>query len=92
MDNKTFQTNPLDKKLSEALQALWHDAQGNWEAAHDTLQDDSNLESHWVHAYLHRKEGDTPNARYWYNRAQQPFPNTSLDEEWENITRALLSS
>jgi len=92
MDTETFKTQPLNEDSSNALQALWHDAQNNWNAAHDALQDDSSLEGNWVHAYLHRKEGDEPNARYWYRLAQKPFPSVSLEEEWTEITRALLDS
>lgn len=72
------------------LRALWQDAQGDWKAAHDLLQDDVTPEGAWVHAYLHRKEGDLPNAGYWYRRAGKPTPTDSLDVEWERIASVLL--
>ena len=76
---------------SGALQALWHDAKGDWHTAHDRAQEDHSAAGSWVHAYLHRKEGDAGNAGYWYARADRPFPprGTSLESEWEAIARAL---
>ncbi len=78
--------------LSLALQALWQEAKGDWETAHQLAQSENNPSGAWVHAYLHRKEGDTSNAAYWYSRAGQKMPNSSLEEEWEEIAKALLSS
>jgi hypothetical protein len=77
--------------LSAALIALWHDARGDWDAAHRVAQDIEKPEGAWIHAYLHRKEGDASNAAYWYRRAGKPVPSTSLDDEWDAITRTLLS-
>jgi hypothetical protein len=76
--------------LSPALRALWHDARGNWDGAHDAAQGDEGGAGDWVHAYLHRKEGDAGNAAYWYRRARKPVCKTSLDEEWAAIAEALL--
>ena len=77
--------------LSPLLKALWFDAKGNFDRAHEIAQDDdSGQESAWVHAYLHRKEGDEPNAGYWYKRAHQPHPENSVDEEWRQIATVLL--
>lgn len=75
-----------------AIQALWHDARGDWEAAHTCAQNDESAAGSWVHAYLHRKEGDLGNAGYWYARAGRPRPvaGTSLETEWAEIARALL--
>lgn len=75
--------------LGGALEALWHDARGEWRAAHERVQSESGEEAAWVHAYLHRKEGDLSNAHYWYRRAGKTPPRTSLDEEWEAIAKAL---
>lgn len=77
--------------VSPALVALWHDGRGDWDAAHNTAQDIDDATGSWVHAYLHRKEGDESNARYWYRRAGQPAASESLDAEWERIVTALLS-
>jgi hypothetical protein len=55
--------------LTHALAGLWWDAKGDWKRAHDSAQQDEGVEGSWVHAYLHRKEGDQGNAAYWYNRA-----------------------
>ena len=76
--------------LSPALAALWRDARGEWDAAHDLAQADEGGPGDWVHAYLHRKEGDAGNAAYWYARARRPVCRLSLDEEWAEIAAALL--
>jgi hypothetical protein len=78
------------EKLSAALTALWYDAKDNWDAAHDLINDLSGKEEAWVHAYLHRKEGDIGNAGYWYRRAGKEVCNLSLQEEWNQITKSLL--
>ena len=77
--------------LSGALTALWHDGRGDWEAAHRVAQDIETPEGAWIHAYLHRKEGDPTNAAYWYRRAAKPIPSVPLDAEWEAIAGALLA-
>jgi hypothetical protein len=78
--------------LPPAVTALWHDARGNWDEAHRVAQDVPDDEGGaWVHAYLHRKEGDAGNAAYWYRRAQQPVAHDSLAEEWTRIATALLA-
>ncbi|GAA4806820.1 hypothetical protein GCM10023231_40010 [Olivibacter ginsenosidimutans] len=71
--------------FSVHLKALWYDAKGNWQRAHDLIDQLTDAISAHVHAYLHRKEGDRWNAQYWYNRADQPMPQHSLDEEWEDL-------
>jgi len=76
--------------LSPALQALWWEAKGDWDKAHALAQVDEGGAGDWVHAYLHRKEGDAGNAGYWYRRAGKPASRAPLDEEWAAIARALL--
>ena len=76
--------------LSPLLKAMWYDAKGNWESAHNLAQDVHTTDGSWIHAYLHRKEGDIGNASYWYHRANQPVSHKSLSEEWEEITTSLL--
>lgn len=78
--------------LSAELRALWLDAKGRWEDAHAAVQDEDGAQAAWVHAYLHRKEGDRGNAAYWYRTAQRKMPDLPLDEEWEAIVRALLTA
>lgn len=74
--------------ISAPLLALWYDAKGDWERAHDIAQDLGSKEGDWIHAYLHRKEGDEGNAAYWYRRAGKPFPvGVSLQEEWEQLVQ-----
>lgn len=76
--------------LNRALQALWHDHRGQWDEAHALAQTAGGGDGAWVHAYLHRKEGDQSNADYWYRLAGQPMPAGELTAEWEQIARALL--
>jgi hypothetical protein len=78
------------ERLSRALQALWHDRRGHWETAHALAQEASGADGAWVHAYLHRKEGDPGNADYWYRLAGQVMPQEDLAEEWAQIACALL--
>ena len=76
--------------ITDAVRALWVDAKGDWDHAHRIAQEIPNPTGSWVHAYLHRKEGDLGNARYWYHRAGRPESRTTLEQEWESIVRALL--
>jgi hypothetical protein len=78
------------KGLGGALEALWYDARGDWERAHQRAQDEPGASGAWVHAYLHRKEGDLGNAAYWYRRAGRPPSDVPLEEEWRSISTTLL--
>lgn len=77
--------------LGAPLRALWHDIRGDWDRAHDVCQQARSRDGDWVHAYLHRKEGDLGNAGYWYARAGRAMPpeSVSLDEERGLIIEAL---
>ncbi|MFO1058681.1 MAG: hypothetical protein U1E53_17140 [Dongiaceae bacterium] len=77
--------------LGLALQALWWEGKGDWDAAHECAQAQEDEVGAWVHAYLHRKEGDPSNAGYWYRRAGRPRSALSLPEEWAEIAAALLA-
>jgi len=77
--------------LPPLLSALWHDARGNWDQAHQIAQDVETADGAWVHAYLHRREGDADNARYWYRRAGQPEASDTLEAEWTRIVQHLLN-
>lgn len=77
--------------LSVALAGLWWDAKGEWTRAHQSAQQDEGPAGAWVHAYLHRKEGDSSNAGYWYGRAGKTPSRSSFEQEWAEITGALLS-
>ena len=78
------------KALSHAARALWWDAKGDWDKAHASAQKGEAKAGAWVHAYLHRKEGDAANAGYWYRRAGKTAAGGPLAAEWEAIARALL--
>ena len=75
---------------SPALQALWYAEKGDWELSHTVCQEGDTVEGAWVHANLHREEGDLSNARYWYSRAGQPVSEASIEEERREIIAALL--
>jgi hypothetical protein len=76
--------------LNPLLKAMWYDGKEDWESAHDLAQEVNTNDGSWVHAYLHRKEGDNGNASYWYHRANRKMPACSLKEEWEMISKELL--
>ena len=71
--------------ISDYLKALWYDAKGNWDQSHKIVQDIGTQAASRIHAYLHRKEGDTGNADYWYSRAGARRPDLSLEKEWEEL-------
>lgn len=95
MDLHTFKASvhndqaPAD--LNTGLQALWHDAKGDWDTAHTLAQEMPDPDGAWVHAYLHRVEGDESNAGYWYKRAGKDHSRLELPAEWEEIATALLA-
>jgi hypothetical protein len=76
--------------IPDYLQALWYDAKGDWEKSHNIAQDINSNTGSWIHAYLHRKEGDIFNADYWYSKAGKKRPSVSLEKEWEEIVAELL--
>ncbi len=94
MDLKNFKEsldqNTPPEDLGRALQALWHQAKGEWDTAHRLAQSQDDGIGAWVHAFLHRVEGDISNSAYWYLRAGKPISSTPLNEEWEEIVSALL--
>ncbi len=89
---QSLSNSSLPATISEPLQALWLDAKGNWDDAHQLVQDLSTTEACWVHAFLHREEGDLGNASYWYRRAGKPNSNLSLQDEWDDIAEELLNA
>jgi hypothetical protein len=76
--------------LTKLLEALWREKRGEWASAHQIAQSVGGADGAWVHAYLHRKEGDESNASYWYSHAGRNKPRVSLGQEWENIVKELL--
>ncbi|HEY8995322.1 MAG TPA: hypothetical protein VIM71_11710 [Lacunisphaera sp.] len=80
----------LPAGISPALRALWLDHRGDWDGAHELAQQAGGRDGAWVHAYLHRKEGDAMNAGYWYARAGRDAASGDLRAEWEAIVRTLL--
>lgn len=81
-----------DKSLSAPLRAMWWAGKGDWDAAHKIAQDEHSADGAWVHAYLHRVEGDLPNARYWYAQAGKPPRSDELAAEWQAISEALIAA
>jgi len=78
--------------VSAVLQALWHERRGDWTRAHEIAQDLDTVDAAWVHAYLHRREGDQSNAAYWYRQARKTVARGSLDAEWRAIVTTLLGA
>ena len=77
--------------LNPIATALWHDAKGNWTAAHEVAQTQEGTPTYdHLHAYLHRKEGDAFNAGYWYRRAGQPVFRGTLADEWTELVGTYL--
>ena len=89
MDPSTLRNRETATGLPAPLAALWWDARGDWSRAHEAAQSVDTAEGAWVHAYLHRKEGDLANADYWYRRAGQRRPSMPLETEWAEIATAL---
>ena len=87
---ESFAGNETPPTASIYLKALWFDAKNDWEKAHTLIQDLPDTNAAWIHAYLHRREGDPFNADYWYRRADKSRPDVSLAEEWEGMVSALL--
>ncbi|SFA46688.1 hypothetical protein SAMN04488511_10641 [Pedobacter suwonensis] len=88
---KLLEKDSPDAHLSVQLRALWYDAKGDWHKAHDQVDQLGDLASARIHAYLHRKEGDTWNANYWYAKAGEKLPVLSLDQEWETLVQRFLA-
>jgi len=89
--NSLNQSQPPGQ-ISQNLQALWYDANGEWNKAHNIVQETSGFEGDWIHAYLHRKEGDLSNSSYWYSRVGKKRPDIPLDVEWEELVNYLLNN
>lgn len=91
MTIEEFQTsNTVPTGISIYLQSLWYDGKGDWNKSHSIIQDVEDKKAAWIHAYLHRKEGDIWNADYWYNRAGKKRPSVSLEQEWEDLVNVFL--
>lgn len=78
------------RALAPELQALWWAGKGNWDKAHRIVMEQHSREAAWVHAYLHRVEGDDGNAAYWYRQAQRKVATGALDAEWAELAANLL--
>ena len=89
---ESLKENNPDTKLSDNARALWFAGKGNWNKAHEIVQDLPDSVASLIHAFLHRQEGDISNARYWYARAGSKMPDSTLDEEWETLVRIALES
>jgi hypothetical protein len=89
IDSLSLDTCPA--QLEPCLQALWYDARGDWNSAHEIVQNMGDAMAARIHAYLHRKEGDEWNSKYWHRRAGSVFPHhQSLEQEWESLVNKLV--
>ena len=87
---KSIEGNEPPQEASVYLKALWYDAKGEWDRSHKLIQDIDDHKAAWIHAYLHRREGDIGNADYWYERAGKKRPECTLENEWEELATALI--
>jgi hypothetical protein len=94
MDLTEFKASISEGKIPENitvyLRSLWLDQYGDWEKAHSLIDKMEDADAAFLHAYLHRKEGDLGNAAYWYRRAGKVRPNISLEKEWEEMVSYFL--
>ena len=88
-ESLALQAPPPD--WAETIRAMWFDAKGDWESSHNIAQDMHDSNGSWIHAYLHRKEGDRFNAGYWYRMAGKKFPAVSLEEEQQQLVEYFLN-
>ena len=87
----TLKHDSPPKGLSEELRAMWLSSREGWEAGHVIVQDIDSDTAAWVHAYLHRIEGDLSNAAHWYRQAGRPICDAPLETEWDQIAGELLA-
>lgn len=87
---QSIKDNKVPAGISVYLLAMWYDGNGNWDKAHSMVDNLTDTTACWVHAYLHRKEGDIWNADYWYRKAAKERPGITLQQEWEMIVKTLL--
>ena len=87
---ESLRNNEPPGNVSVYVKALWYDAREQWDKAHQLIQEINDEKAAWVHAYLHRKEGDISNADYWYRKAGKKRPAVSLEKEWEEMVASLL--
>ena len=94
MNSEQFTKSLTDEapppEISAPLKALWWDAKGDWAQAHAQVEDLETRDAMAVHAYLHRKEGDSGNADYWYRRSGTNFRRPTLEAEWDALVQGLL--
>jgi hypothetical protein len=88
----TLSADNPPEDMSPLLTALWWDAKGDWAKSHEIAQEIESPDAAWVHAYLHRKDGDEANAEYWYRRAGKPRSRDTLDAEWGEIAHSFLKA
>lgn len=82
---ETLKQSSPPSNFTTILKSLWYDAKGDWDQAHAQVDQLNDRDAAWVHAYLHRKEGDIWNADYWYTKAKKSRPSGTLEEEWEDL-------
>ena len=90
--NLTLSNSAPPRELNAPLAALWWAKKGDWDKAHRIVMEEAGQDAAWVHAYLHRIEGDFGNAGYWYRQARKPVANGDLEAEWTAMVAALLAS
>jgi hypothetical protein len=89
---KSLEKDAPPSGLGLALEALWYAGKGDWDTAHERAQEEQDRDGSWVHAHLHRQEGDADNAAYWYRLAGRPVTRVPISEEWLTIVETMLAS
>jgi hypothetical protein len=90
--HESLKLSACPPQFSVFLKVLWYDGRGDWHTAHDLVNDLATPNAAWLHAYLHRKEGDLSNADYWYKRASRQRPKQSLQDEWQVLVTSFCSN
>lgn len=87
----SFVSDEAPPGISPELEALWNDAKGNWDIAHQMVQHFDDEDNAKIHAYLHREEGDISNAEYWYKKANTSKPDANLEDEFDELVNYFLN-
>ena len=88
--NHTLDMAKPPENFHDVLKALWWERKDHWDIAHEIVKNLKDEDAAWVHAYLHRKEGDQYNSSFWYKKANRKFPDVELNEEFREITKLFL--
>ena len=78
-------------EMTDLEKGLWHAMKGDWLSSHEIVQNLHGRLPAWIHAYLHKIEGDIGNANYWYAVAGITPPEVQSMAELEMILNDVLA-